>query len=68
MNEQETRILLKQLGFDDWFVAHIDETLQGGHSIARVSAIDRGAYLVRNEAGELPAELAGKFEISCMQK
>jgi ribosome biogenesis GTPase len=55
---------LNQLGFDDWFAAHADEMLQGGHSMARVSAVDRGAYLVRNEAGELPAELAGKFRFN----
>jgi ribosome biogenesis GTPase / thiamine phosphate phosphatase len=29
--------------------------------IARVTAVDRGAYLIRNELGEIPAELAGKF-------
>ena len=29
--------------------------------IARISAVDRGSYLVRNETGEVPAELAGKF-------
>jgi len=55
---------LNELGFDDWFAARVDETLQGGHSMARVSAVDRGAYLVRNELGELPAELAGKFRFT----
>lgn len=29
--------------------------------MARVSAVDRGAYLIRNEAGEVPAELAGRL-------
>lgn len=29
--------------------------------IARVTAVDRGAYRIRNELGEIPAELAGKF-------
>lgn len=28
---------------------------------ARVTAVDRGRYVVRNEQGELPAELTGKF-------
>jgi len=32
-----------------------------GRGIARISAVDRGSYLVRNETGEVPAELAGKF-------
>ncbi len=61
MNEQETRIRLQELGFDDWFAARVDETLSAAHSLARVSAVDRGAYLIVNEAGELTAELAGKF-------
>jgi len=29
--------------------------------IARISAVDRGSYLIRNETKEVPAELAGKF-------
>ena len=32
--------------------------------IARVSAVDRGSYLVRNTLREIPAELAGKFYFS----
>jgi ribosome biogenesis GTPase len=61
LNEKELRILLNELGYDDWFAAHNREMPAGASAIARVSAVDRGAYLVRNEAGELPAELAGKF-------
>jgi ribosome biogenesis GTPase len=30
-------------------------------SIARVTAVDRGRYLIRGEADEVPAELTGKF-------
>lgn len=52
---------LKDLGFDGWFESHPDALRQDGHAVARVSAVDRGSYLVRNEAGEVPAELAGKF-------
>ncbi|MFZ3019607.1 MAG: ribosome small subunit-dependent GTPase A [Gallionella sp.] len=29
--------------------------------LARVTAVDRGRYVVRNELGEVPAELTGKF-------
>jgi ribosome biogenesis GTPase len=61
VNEQETRIRLNELGFDDWFAAHVDEMPPGASSMARVSAVDRGAYRIVNEAGELTAELAGKF-------
>jgi len=60
LNEQETRIRLNELGFDDWFAARIGEMPPGAHSLARVSAVNRGAFLIRNETGELPAELAGK--------
>jgi ribosome biogenesis GTPase len=61
LNEQETRIRLNELGYDDWFAAHNAEMPAGASSIARVSAVDRGAYLIRNETGEIPAKLAGKF-------
>ena len=54
-------IKMADLGFDEWFAAHLDDLRQEGHGIARVSAVDRGSYLIRNEIGEIPAELAGKF-------
>lgn len=52
---------LSKLGFDPWFEKHISDLHQVGHGIARISAVDRGSYLIRNENGEVPAELAGKF-------
>jgi ribosome biogenesis GTPase len=52
---------LSDIGFDDWFEAHVEQLLQEDQGIARVSAVDRGSYLVRNERGQVPAELAGKF-------
>lgn len=52
---------LKDLGFDQWFEAHRVDFRQEGCDVARISAVDRGSYLIRNEAGEVPAELAGKF-------
>jgi ribosome biogenesis GTPase len=55
---------LKDLGFDQWFETHSDEYRQEGCSFARISAVDRGSYLIRNESGEVPAELAGKFSFS----
>ena len=30
-------------------------------SIARITAVDRGRYLIRGEADEVPAELTGRF-------
>jgi ribosome biogenesis GTPase len=52
---------LSVLGFNNWFEGHVDELLREDHEFARVSAVDRGSYLIRNELGEIPAELAGKF-------
>ena len=52
---------LSDMGFDQWFQSHAGSLRQEGWDIARVSAVDRGSYLVRNETREVPAELAGKF-------
>ena len=52
---------LRDLGFDQWFQAYVGDLQQEGHGVARISAVDRGSYLIRNELGEIPAELAGKF-------
>ncbi|MDI6741174.1 MAG: ribosome small subunit-dependent GTPase A [Smithella sp.] len=52
---------LSDLGFDPWFEKQISDLHQEGRGIARLSAVDRGSYLIRNENGEVPAELAGKF-------
>jgi ribosome biogenesis GTPase len=52
---------LHDLGFEKWFEAHAAQFLREDGGIARVSAVDRGAYLIRNESGEVPAELSGKL-------
>jgi ribosome biogenesis GTPase / thiamine phosphate phosphatase len=49
------------LGFDQWFEAHAARFPEDDGGVARVSAVDRGSYLIRNEAGEVPAEVTGKF-------
>ena len=36
-------------------------TLTEGERIARVTAVDRNQYVIRNENGEVPAELTGRF-------
>jgi ribosome biogenesis GTPase / thiamine phosphate phosphatase len=55
---------LSDLGFDDWFDAHAGDMLQPNQSIARVTAVDRDAFLVRDQHGERSAELAGKLRFS----
>ncbi|RPH47516.1 MAG: ribosome small subunit-dependent GTPase A [Desulfobacteraceae bacterium] len=52
---------LSDLGFDRWFKAHADDIRREDQGIARVSAVDRNSYIIRNELREIPAELAGKF-------
>lgn len=52
---------LSDLGFDQWFEAHVDDIRHEDQGIARVAAVDRNSCLIRNEIGEIPAELAGKF-------
>jgi ribosome biogenesis GTPase / thiamine phosphate phosphatase len=52
---------LSDKGFDQWFQSHVSDLRQEGRDIARISAVDRGSYLIRHQTGEVPAELAGKF-------
>src|SRR5512142_1452202 len=52
---------LTNLGFDPWFAAHSAEYSQEGCSFARISAVNRGAYLIIGEKGEVPAELTGRL-------
>ena len=52
---------LSDLGFDQWFEAHMTPSDEDDRSIARISAVDRGSYLIRDELKELPAELSGKL-------
>jgi ribosome biogenesis GTPase len=52
---------LSDLGFDGRFDANIPPSIGEERSLARVTAVDRGSYLVRNERSEVPAELSGKL-------
>jgi ribosome biogenesis GTPase len=52
---------LRDIGFDHWFEAQARDKNQQDRSVARVSAVDRGSFIVMNERSEIPAELAGKF-------
>jgi len=52
---------LRDFGFDEWFEAHATEVSLDGCGFARVSAVDRGSYLIKNELGEVPAELSGRL-------
>ena len=52
---------LIDLGFDPWFEAHVENIRLEDQGFARVSAVDRNSYVIRNEQSEIPAVLAGKF-------
>jgi ribosome biogenesis GTPase len=52
---------LIDFGFDAWFESHAAEFSLDGCGFARVCAVDRGSYLIRNESREVPAELSGKL-------
>ncbi|MEN6451353.1 MAG: ribosome small subunit-dependent GTPase A [Thermoguttaceae bacterium] len=61
---REENMDLASLGFDTWFEDRIGDLQQPGQSIARIAAVDRGAFLVRDNRGEVIAELAGKVRFS----
>jgi ribosome biogenesis GTPase len=58
---------LNDLGFDPWFEERSDEFRQEGCVFARISAVDRGSYLIRNESGDVLAELTGRLSYSIEQ-
>jgi ribosome biogenesis GTPase len=53
---------LRELGLDPWFADKAREQCSSGLSLARVTAVDRARYLIRDEHGELPAELTGRLQ------
>ena len=55
---------LERLGFDEWFREGSTSAQRPDCTPARVTAVDRDAYLVRNSRGEVPAELAGALRFS----
>jgi len=55
---------LIEIGFDRWFKEQAIKLCRPKQRIARVTAVDRGACIIRNEHKEIPAKLAGKFQFS----
>jgi len=55
---------LLNLGFDNWFQLKQREFGKHSYSIARITAVNRDNFLVRNESGEVLAELSGEFMFS----
>lgn len=52
---------LHDLGFTSLLAQHAAAHSLAMSDIGRVSAVDRGRYIIRNGADEVPAELTGKF-------
>jgi ribosome biogenesis GTPase len=52
---------LTELGLDSWFKEKAGETCSPDQKIARVVAVDRGRFTVRDEHGEFPAKVTGKI-------
>jgi len=55
---------LVELGFSDWFQTKQEEVGRPGQKLARVTAVNRDNYLLKNESGEVLAELSGKLMFS----
>jgi len=55
---------LTELGFTQQFQDYHRESGEEGVSPARVTAVDRGSYLVRNGSGECLAQLSGRLAYS----
>ena len=55
---------LRTLGFDQWFQDKLSAAMRPDCNVARVTAVHKDSYLVRNENSEVFAELAGNFVYS----
>jgi len=51
----------ENFGFDEWFAAHAADMRMEACRFARVTAVDRGSFLIRSDTGEVPAELSGRL-------
>jgi ribosome biogenesis GTPase len=51
----------KELGFSDWFLERAIEPQKSEFSLARVVAVHKDSFAVRNEEAEIPAEVTGKL-------
>lgn len=52
---------LKDLGFDLWFEQETARLNLDSFNLARVCAVDRGAYLIKDESRSVQAKLAGRL-------
>jgi len=55
---------LPELGYDDWVAQQAASRLLPGCQVARVIAVDREAFLLGHQGGEVVAELAGRLRFA----
>jgi len=55
---------LHQLGFDNWFQEKLQNYDRNELNVARITAVNRDNYLIRNEKDEITAEVTGKMMFS----
>ncbi|MFC1934926.1 ribosome small subunit-dependent GTPase A [Chloroflexota bacterium] len=59
---------LYDLGFNEWFIQSLSEFSKTDYRLARITSVNKGSYLTRNEEGEVLSELAGEFIYSTESK
>lgn len=52
---------IKKLGFDNWFSDNTDSAKLTGYEIARVTAVNKDSFQIRNRKKDIFAELTGKM-------
>jgi len=52
---------LEDLGFSDWFSERLGDSQPLEYSLARIIAVNKDNYIIRNEETEVPAEVTGKM-------
>ena len=52
---------LEDLGFSDWFRVRLGDSQPLEYSLARIIAVNKDNYIIRNEETEVPAEVTGKM-------
>ncbi len=52
---------LEDLGFKNWFRERLGDSQQLEYSLARVIAVNKDNYIIRNEEAEISAEVPGKM-------
>ena len=53
--------MIKDLGFDTWFEKKIDPHMSEDFKIARIVAVNKDNYLIRNEKSDVLAETTGRL-------